>query len=494
MAVRLYSAAQVREFDRRAIEVCGIPGQTLMERAAQAAWRAARRRWPEKRRVVVLCGPGNNGGDGYLLACLARTEGCAVQVFEFDDLPRHGDALTARTAWRAIGDIERWNEASAEQLEAADLIVDAIYGIGFSRAPEAEVAAAIAASNRARGHGRVVLALDIPSGLLADTGHQPGLAIEADLTVTFIAAKIGLLTGQGPALTGELELATLEVPVSVHEGIAPVARRCDRSELRQWLPPRRRTGHKGDHGHVLLVGGNRGLTGAILLAGRAALRAGAGLVTVATRDSHAALLAAAQPDLMVRGVESAADLAVLLERADVVAVGPGLGTDDWSRAMFELAVSAGLPAVVDADALNLLARRASPLHRQDWLLTPHPGEAGRLLGSDTASVQRDRVAAVQALQARHGGAVVLKGAGSLIADAGGLRLCPYGNPGMGVGGMGDVLTGISAAFLAQGLPVDQAAAAAVTVHALAGDAVAASGERGLIASDVVVALRALVNP
>ncbi|WP_022977120.1 bifunctional ADP-dependent NAD(P)H-hydrate dehydratase/NAD(P)H-hydrate epimerase [Nevskia ramosa] len=495
IAARLYSAAQVRELDRRAIEDCGIPGFTLMQRAALAAWRAARGRWPELRAVTVLCGPGNNGGDGYELARLAIADGCTVQVLECEDLPRRGDALTARAAWLAVGAVERWSATSAEALLVADLIVDALYGVGLSRALEGETADAIVAANAAHANGVAVLALDIPSGLIADTGHVPGKVINADLTVTFIAQKIGLLTGQGPAFAGHVELATLDVPEHVHDGLIPIAERIDASHLRRWLPRRSRTGHKGDHGHVLLIGGDHGMLGAILLAGRAALRAGAGLVTIATRAAHAQLLAAAQPDLMVRGIESPEALATLIARADVIAVGPGLGTDDWSRVMFDVTVAAALPTVVDADALNLLAQQASPHRRDDWLLTPHPGEAGRLLGCSTAAVQRDRIAAVQALQARYGGVVVLKGAGSLIADGEVLRICPYGNPGMGVGGMGDVLTGIGAAFLAQGLPLGIAAAAAVTAHARAGDAVAiAGGERGLIASDVVDALRAQVNP
>ena len=495
IAARLYSAAQVRELDRRAIEDCGIPGYTLMQKAAEAAWRAARARWPRIGTVVVLCGPGNNGGDGYELARLAQADGCTVRVIECDDLPRRGDALKAREAWQAGGSAQRWSPDAAEALIAADLIVDALYGIGLSRAPEGEVAAAIAAANAGRANGAAVLALDLPSGLNADTGDVPGAVIAADLTVTFIAPKIGLLTGQGPAFAGDIEVATLAVPESVHDGLSPTALRIDAADLRRWLPPRRRTGHKGDHGHVLLVGGDQGMVGAILLAGRAALRAGAGLVTIATRDAHAALLAAAQADLMVRGVESPEALAALLARADVIAIGPGLGTDAWGRMMLAAVMAADLPMVVDADALNLLARQAPSPYREDWLLTPHPGEAGRLLGCDTVAVQQDRVAAARTLQARYGGVIVLKGAGSLIADGERVRLCPYGNPGMGVGGMGDVLTGVSAAFLAQGLPPDVAAAAAVAVHARAGDAVAeAGGERGLIASDVIGALRSEVNP
>lgn len=489
---RLYSAASTRELDRRAIEDFGIAGHALMQRAAQAAWTAARWRWPNARHVTVFCGPGNNGGDGYELACLAEAAGCTVRVHECDDLPRRGDALTARNRWLARGAVQRWSAGQA--LDDADLLVDALFGIGLRRAPAGDAAAAIGAINAARDSGAAVLALDVPSGLDADTGAAPGAAIAADLTVSFIALKPGLCTGQGPALTGSLELATLDLPAAVHDGLPALARLTDRSELRGWLPRRPRTGHKGSHGHVLLVGGDRGMAGAILLAARAALRAGAGLVTVATRDHHAAALTAAQPDVMVRSVEQPDDLQPLIARADVLALGPGLGREAWGQAMFDAAIEASLPKVVDADALNALA--AAPRRDDRWLLTPHPGEAGRLLGLSTAEVQADRLSTIRALQARYGGAVVLKGAGSLMLggrDAE-LRICPYGNPGMGVGGMGDVLTGIAAAFIAQGLAIDAAAAAAVTAHALAGDRAAERGERGLMASDVIEALPAVVNP
>jgi len=494
MAARLYSAAQVRELDRRAIEDHGIPGYTLMQRAARAAWTAARYRWPNARSVAVFCGPGNNGGDGYVVASLARADGFAVQVFECDDADRRGDARQARQDWLTVGAVTRWS-AGTTTLPAVDLPVDALYGTGLTRAPIGDAADAIAAVNAAHRAGSGVLALDIPSGLVADTGATPGPVVEADLTVSFIAAKLGLHTASGPAVCGEVLLDDLAVPASVHDGLTPIATLTNHADLQRALPTRNRSGHKGTHGHVLLVGGDHGMAGAILLAARAALRSGAGLVTVATRAAHAVALTAAQPDVMFRSVESIAELQPLLEQADVIAVGPGLGLGDWSRRLFDAVLASERPKVVDADALNLLA--TSPQRRDDWVLTPHPGEAGRLLGIDTRAVQGDRVAAITALQARYGGAVVLKGAGSLIRGTA-LRLCPFGNPGMGVGGMGDVLTGVTAAIIAQGrlagLGLEAAAAAAVVAHALAGDRVARDGERGLIASDVVEALRAVVNP
>jgi NAD(P)H-hydrate epimerase len=351
--------------------------------------------------------------------------------------------------------------------------------------------AAIESIGRARKAGAVVLAVDIPSGLHADTGAALGGAVQADLTVTFIGRKLGLHTGEGPAYCGRIVFDGLDVTASVYDKMTPLATLLDAHCLRAWLPPRRRTAHKGNNGHVLIVGGDAGTAGASLLAARAALHAGAGLVSVATRAAHAGLLTAAQPELMCRGAESAGELQTLIGRADVVAVGPGLGQSDWGRMACGEVLASGKPLVVDADALNLLAQ--NPQQQDHWVLTPHPGEAGRLLGISTAAVQADRVAAARLLHQRFGGVALLKGAGTLVQGVE-LSLCPYGNPGMGVGGMGDALTGITAAFLSQGLDAETAANAAALAHALAGDRAAADGERGLLPSDLIEALRAIVNP
>ena len=489
IAEALYSATQMRELDRRAIAVSGIPGHVLMQRAAAAAWGALREHWPQARRIVLFCGSGNNGGDGYEIARLAQTTGFSVRLFELDALPRSGDAAIARAAWLTQGSVELWN--CGDRLPESDVLVDAIFGIGLSRAPEGAACSAIEAINTAAARGTAVLAIDIPSGLLADTGAVMGAAVAADLTVTFIGRKLGLHTGEGPAHAGQVLLDTLAVPASVYVGIEPIARLMQAADLRRCLPPRRRTAHKGDNGHVLLIGGDRGMAGAILIAARAALRAGAGLVTVATRAEHAATLVAAQPEIMFRGAESEDEMRALLARADVVAIGPGLGQQEWGRSALAIALEATLPKIVDADALNLLARNHHG--RANWVLTPHPGEAARLLETSPAGVQSNRVEAVAALRERYGGVAVLKGAGTLVRGER-LHVCPYGNPGMGVGGMGDALTGIIAAFVAQGSSLEDAATAGVTAHALAGDRAAQSGERGLTPTDLIDALRRVVNP
>jgi len=484
---RFYSSAQVRELDRRAM-AGGIAGYALMQRAAAAAWREMLRRWPKAQRLAVFCGPGNNGGDGYEIARLARRAGLEVQVHQVGAAPRPGDAATARKAWLADGGQAQEYQGRSVN---ADVVVDAIFGIGLTRAPDGAAQAAILAMAAAREQGAGVLAVDVPSGLDCDRGIAPGDAVRADLTVTFIGAKPGLHTGAGPDYTGRVVFDRLEVPEDVYGGVEAVADALRPESLRDVLPRRARTAHKGHMGHVLLVGGEQGMAGAILLAARAALRSGAGWVSVATRAAHAAALTAAQPEIMCHGIEEPRALRSLLERATVIALGPGLGQSDWSRGIWSQALSAPQPLVVDADGLNWLAE--NPAQREDWVLTPHPGEAARLLGNSTSEVQGDRAASALALRKRYGGVSVLKGAGTLVQGRA-LALCPYGNPGMAVGGMGDVLCGLIAGLVAQGLGPENAARAGVLVHALAADRAAARGERGLTPGDLLGELRPLLNP
>lgn len=484
---QFYAAAQVRELDRRAI-ASGIAGAELMRRAAAAAWRELLRRWPRAQRLAVVCGPGNNGGDGYELARLACAAGLDVDLWRVGEPARQGDAVAARRAWLAGGAERSYRN---ERLQRADVVVDALFGIGLARAPEGAAQAAILAIDAARDAGAGVLALDVPSGLDADRGSAPGDAVRADLTVTFVGAKAGLHTGVGPDHAGDVILDDLDVPAAAAAGLAVTADALDERCLGESLPRRSRTAHKGQMGHVLLVGGEHGTVGAILLAARAALRGGAGLVSVATRAEHAAALTAAQPEIMCHALEEPRRLRGLLDRATVVAVGPGLGRTDWSREVWAQALTAPQPLVVDADGLNWLAE--NPARRDDWVITPHPGEAARLLQTTNARVQQDRLDAVARLRERFGGVCVLKGAGTLVQGAR-LGLCPRGNPGMASGGMGDVLCGLTAAILAQGLGPEAAARIAVAAHAIAGDRAAARGERGTLPGDVIDELRAPLNP
>ena len=485
----IYSVASVREIDRTAIEDHGIPGYTLMTRAGAAALRAARRRFPDAKRWQVVCGGGNNGGDGYVVARLAANAGIIVSVLTLvDPQALRRDAAKAYRDFVAEGGVVMpWNgELDAE----AELLVDAILGSGLERDLAGEYARAVAAINE---HEAGVMSLDIPTGINGDTGKLLGSAVKADLSVTFVGLKKGLFLDRGGEYCGELHYDGLKIPDKCRANVSAEFRRVDDALMRHAFPPRRRTAHKGDFGHVLVIGGGEGMPGAVRLCGEAALRAGAGRVSIATAPSHAAVLTATRPELMSHAIEGPADFEPLLEKADVLAFGPGLGLSDWARALFDIVAADTRPAVWDADALNLLAD--SPGKSETRIITPHPAEAGRLLKRSTADVQSDRPGAAQALQERYGGVAVLKGAGSLIAAGEeSPSICTSGNPGMAAAGMGDVLTGIIAALLGQGLSTKQAALAGVEAHARAGDLGASGGERGLIASDLIAALRGIVNP
>lgn len=483
----LYRTEQSRELDRLAIEVYDIPAYTLMERAGRMAYRVLRRCWPEARRICIVCGGGNNAGDGYVLARFALRDGLTVRVLTLVDPERLQGA--AGTAARAYLELARTEPFTVEALGEAEVIVDALLGTGLDRPVQGRFAQAIEAIN---ARHLPVLAVDIPSGIHGDTGQILGVAIGASATPTFIALKQGLFTGAAPDYTGEVIFGDLEVPPAVSAGIEPAARRITAADVTPHLAPRQRTAHKGRFGHVLVVGGDRGMGGAVRLAAEAACRLGAGLVTAATRAEHIAPILAARPEIMCRAVADPEDLEPLLARATVVVLGPGLGSSTWSQALFEHCVAFGGPLVIDADGLNRLAQ--TPPRRGAWVLTPHPGEAGRLLGCSAAEVQADRFTAVKALQSRWGGVVVLKGAGSLIRSPALTWLCDRGNPGMASGGMGDVLSGVVGGLLAQGLNSEAAAVSGVWLHACAADQAAADGARGLLATDLFEPLRRLANP
>ncbi len=485
----LFRAAQVREMDRIAIEELGIGGRALMERAGAAVFQVLQSQWPELSRVAVVCGVGNNGGDGYVVARLAREAGLQAMILQLGDVNKvQGNALEVLQALRAAGIEPRPFDADA--LPDVEVIVDAVFGTGLDREVTGQWRAAIKAVNHS---GVPVVAVDIPSGLHADTGHVLGTAVNAALTVTFVGAKQGLFTGDGPERCGAVIFDDLQIPAEALAGVRPAAFRLTYPGMSRLLEPRHRAAHKGEFGHVLVIGGDYGMAGAARLAGEAALRAGAGLVSVATRREHAPVVCAPCPELMCHGVEDPAQLQRLLSKASVVAIGPGLGQGPWAQQMLRRVLECELPLVVDADALNLLA--VEPLRRGNWVLTPHPGEAGRLLNATAKDVQADRFAAVNALHQRYGGAVVLKGLGTLIFDGGGpVDICCGGNPGMASGGMGDALTGIVASLVGQGMSMIDAARLGVCLHAQAGDHAARDGERGMIASDLIQYLRFLVNP
>lgn len=491
----LYTAAQVRAFDRIAIDEYKIPGIQLMKRAGKAAFDLLLQRWPDFEHLHVFCGTGNNGGDGFIVAALAAQRALPVTVWQVGDAEKiRGDALLARQFALASGvRIEHF----AGAIPTEGVIVDALLGTGLGGEVKSPFAQAIAAINRSR---LPVLALDIPSGLCSDSGRVLGSAVRATVTITFIALKRGLFTADAADCCGDIQFAALQIPAEIYTREKPLCIRVELDDFAVDLAPRPRTTHKGHYGHVLVIGGDYGMAGAVAMAAQAAARTGAGLVSCATRPEHVAAIVARCPEVMAHGVNGLGELAPLLDSATAIVIGPGLGRSAWSEQMllgvWQRAQAKPLPLLVDADALNLLAQGeivASPNYAQ-WVLTPHPGEAARLLGCATAEIQRDRFAAATVLQQRYGGAVVLKGAGTLIASNAGISVANYGNPGMATGGMGDVLSGIVGGLLAQGFVPERVAALAVCLHGRAADLAAQDGERGLLATDLLPHLRELLNP
>lgn len=489
-AVEAYTSAQIRAIDAAAIVRAGGDPAVLMEAAAAAAFDVLRARWPQASRIVVAAGRGNNGGDSWVLARLSVAAGLdAVVVVAGVEHMNTDEGRRARAAALAAGVTVR--APDADVLAAADVVVDAVLGIGCTRAPTGDALTLIDAVNAA---ARPVLALDLPSGLDADRGSAPGAVVTAAVTVCFIGLKRGLLTGVAHDVRGELVLAPLAVDPACHTAAQGERVRVSGSADRPCLPVRRPGTHKGEAGRVLVVGGDLGYAGAAFLAASAAARSGAGLVTLATRTAHAATLVAARPELMVRGCDEVATLDPVLATADACVLGPGLAQAAWGRALWSAVLDGAHGGVLDADGLNLLA--ASPrVLGPGWVLTPHPGEAARLLGTDVATIQRDRYAAAAALVARYGSTVVLKGAGSLVASpAAAIAVCDIANPAMASGGMGDVLAGIIGALLAQRLDARAAAVNGVLAHARAAALAARGRTRGLLAGDVVEALPDALEP
>lgn len=492
---RLYRAEQVRQLDRLAIEGTGVSGFELMQRAGRALFRQILRRWPKLRAMTLFCGGGNNGGDGYVVAGLARERGIQAQLYYLADPAglKH-EAAEARDWASARGvTFEAWAPGAPM---AGEILVDALLGTGLTSEIRAPYREAIAAINRA---GRPVVAVDVPSGLCSDTGIPLGEAVRATLTWTFVGLKPGLLTGLGPDYCGELGFDGLGVDAADYPQVPLAARRLDWRNLKDRIPPRRPCAHKGEFGRVLILGGDEGMGGAAILAAEAAARAGAGLLHVATRQVHVPAFLSRCPEAMVKGIHSREALLPMLARADVVVVGPGLGTGAWSQQLLQAALESGKPLVLDADALNLMAAQglAGRVRGVPHVITPHPGEAARLLGCQVADVQADRFQAVARLQRLTGGAVLLKGAGTLVAgpeEADCPSLVQAGNPGMATGGMGDLLSGVIGALLAQGHAPREAAELGAALHGACADLAARElGYISLLPRDLLAAMPLLLR-
>jgi hydroxyethylthiazole kinase-like uncharacterized protein yjeF len=486
------SAAEMRAADRAAIEGLGLPALVLMETAGRAVADAAIRMLGGDLHghVAVVCGPGNNGGDGFVAARVLRDRGVDAAVYLAARLETlRGDAAAHLTIYgKAGGDVRMidgpagllgWEVAIAD----AALVIDAVFGVGLARPIEGHLAEVI---GRMMLAGRV-LAVDIPSGIATDTGAVLGIAITAERTVTMAAHKIALVSAPGFAHAGAVEVAEIGIPVALG-GVGLV----ERDDVIAARPRSHALDHKGRRGHVLIVGGSPGMRGAGRLAAGAALRAGAGLCTWAADGALDA------PDsIMTRALTDGGPLGDALEGKAAVVIGPGLGQAGAAAARVREVLAAGVPAVLDADALNLLASDPAAIAaaRGPIVITPHPGEAGRLLASSAAAVEADRLAAARALAARTRAVVVLKGARTIVCgDDGVCAINPTGGPALGTGGSGDVLAGTIGALLAQGLSATDAARVGVWVHGAAGDQLAARlGDRGVVSSDLADAIAAQIH-
>lgn len=484
----IWPADALRLAEKEAADSLGLTLFELMRRAGEAAFQLARAQYPDSQHWLILCGHGNNGGDGYVVARLAQAQGIQVTLLALEsEKPLPEEASAAREEWLSAGGMI--HAANIPWPENITLIIDALLGTGLHSAPRQDIAEIIDHTN---AHSAPVMALDIPSGLNAQTGATPGAVINAAHTITFIALKPGLLTGKARDVVGRLHHHALGLEGWL-AGQATVLRRFDASQLADWLPPRRPTSHKGDHGKLVIIGGEPGTAGAIRMTGEASLRAGAGLVRVLTHQDNIVPILTARPELMVHEL-TAQSLEESLQWADVVAIGPGLGQSEWGKKALRQTENFRKPMVWDADALNLLA--INPDKRHNRVLTPHPGEAARLLNTSVAEIESDRLHSAQRLVKRYGGVVVLKGAGTIVAnESGEMGIIDVGNAGMASGGMGDVLTGIIAALLGQRLTPYDAACAGCVAHGEAADRLAArNGTRGMLATDLFSTLRRVVNP
>ena len=514
---RVLSAAEMREADRATIEDRSVLGLVLMENAASAVTRKLVEIAPDlgSERVLVLCGKGNNGGDGLavarqLLLLHPQLDLRTVVLSEPNALSADAHAnwqmLAAQDhAARVAADARAWN-ALLPELADSTLIVDALLGTGLRGPARGTAARAIADVNKGFGNALVV-ALDMPSGLGSDSGELLGESMRADYTVTFTAPKASQVLAPACERTGELSVARIGTADSVLDTLpGPRLLLHEAADAREFALPRERSGHKGTYGHVLAVGGSRSKPGAILMTGTSALRAGAGLVTVVTAAGAADTIIAATPELMLEPARELADGTLGPDSFDedlyagktVAAIGPGLGISESNRTLVRrVCETCPLPLVVDADGLaavcaDLLASRTAPT-----VLTPHPGEMARLVGTDVASVQRDRVRTARDFAAESGAFLVLKGNRTLVAAPNGdVIVNPTGTPGMATAGSGDILTGMAAAFLGQfpDRPVSQAVAAAVYLHGLAGElATAELGEQSMLATDIARHLAAAIK-
>ncbi|TRX57883.1 NAD(P)H-hydrate dehydratase [Thalassomonas sp. M1454] len=482
-----YHAELVKNNEGKIAEQKGITLYQLMESAGLAAFELFKQQWPQAKTVLVVCGRGNNAGDGFVFARLAKAAGLTVYLHalaSFDDY--QGDAALASEKYLKIaGEFSSLDNIAKEKI---DVVIDAILGTGIKGALKPNYRELIEFVNVLN---KPVLSIDLPSGLNANTGQVSDACIKAKLSVCFIALKQGMLTGEAKNYCGDIYIAGLGIADEFANQVPSNILINHRSNLPQ-LTKRLAAGHKGNSGFVLALAGNKGMPGAARLCTEAALRSGAGLLALACHVENKSIVVSNRPEIMLVDIDNnEKSEQQKIAKANVIVIGPGLGTDNWAQRHFDFALAQQKRLIVDADGLNLLAKK--PRFNENWVLTPHPGEAARLLGVSVAEVENDRFAAVQAIALKYGGIVVLKGAGTLICDGKRVAINFSGNPGMASGGMGDVLSGILAALSLQLDDLFYATCQGVDIHSQAADIAAKEGEKGLLASDLFPYIRQLVN-
>ncbi len=509
----LFTCVQIKKLDELIIKHENIASFQLMHRVGEVAFQLVISQWPQCQHYKVFAGAGNNGGDAYVVAALLQQAGRNVEVFATKpvcDLQEPAQTAAKEAIKQGVMIYDFLISSSVDFSQPQTLIIDGLLGIGFLNRGEYILSpvfmSAIEMINRS---GCSVFSLDVPSGLNADTGDVSTIAVKAEVTLTFIGVKRGLLTGVAPDYIGKLYLASLQVDEALFKTVQCAAKRVTFAQIADYLPARSIVSHKGHHGHVWIIGGAFGMCGAVILAAEAALRAGAGKVTVVTHQAHISALNARLPEAMSFAWDALQDMpgqellyAALLAQADVLLIGPGLGQGIGGKNLLSLAIKWSnekkRPLVMDADALNLIASAPNEFSydsSKNWVMTPHPGEAARLLNVTVGDIQVDRFLSVVKLHQKWHATVLLKGAGTLIYGGDHvIYLSHTGNAGMASGGMGDVLSGIISALIGQGLPLTPAVKAAVFIHGLAADEVKKKqGERGMIASDLCQFLPIIIN-
>ncbi|MBO1926936.1 NAD(P)H-hydrate dehydratase [Thiomicrorhabdus sp. 6S2-11] len=485
-SIRLYSAEQSKQLDQTAIHQHAIPSLLLMKRAAWFSWQVIQQQTPNIDKIIILCGTGNNGGDGFMIAQYAKLAGLETTVYLYGAEDKiANDAKQTYREWQAIHGLTLPLETlDANEADQHTLIVDALFGTGLTRKLKPSLVKIL---KKLAHTDAAVCAVDIPSGLQTDSGLILGYALPADFTCTFITHKFGFYCQQGPDVCGEIFFSDLNLSSKAPEVFGEVPQLAHSHSLKHWsqqLGKRTSASHKGIQGSALLLGGNHSMLGAIQLAAGAAIKSGCGLCKVISRSEHLAIITGQQPEIMSY---HDANSEALIQQASAVGIGPGLGTDEWAQNLFRhsLHKPQQTPLVIDADALNLLLEHSSWQKQDNIVYTPHLGEAARLLECTVEEIQQDRVVAIKSLQQKYGGIFILKGNGTLIFDGENLELCRAGNPGMAIGGMGDVLTGTITALLAQGLTPFSAACLGVNLHAGAADRIAQQkGQVGLLPSEL----------